>query len=121
MRARRCNSFYARVKTRGVSGVARAAGVSDLHISPERRGPSFSSQRILILYFPPAARPNASSGQDLPTRSFGSIISPPFPSIVTAPLGAVMLIVSYLSLLAISYRQQYGEALGISRGPRRIE
>lgn len=32
-----------------------------------------------------------------------------------------MLIVSYLSLLAIPYRQQYGEALGISRCPRRIE
>src|SRR5260370_7547221 len=111
----------ARSKTSGGAGGPGSASIAALRNSPYRGGPSFSSTRILILYFPPAARPNASSGQDLPTRSFGSIISPPFPSIVTAPLGAVMLIVSYLSLLAISYRQQHREALGISNCPSRLE
>lgn len=76
IKPRLCNSFNSRLRTRGVTGAPRPATIADLRSSPYRREPSFSSQRILILYLPPAASMNAFSGQHF-TWVFGMFISSP--------------------------------------------
>src|SRR5713101_91859 len=75
IKPRVCNSFNSRLRTRGVTGAPRAATIADLRSSPYRREPSFSSQRILILYLPPAAWLNAINGQNFSPNCFGFVIS----------------------------------------------